>query len=193
MAREIEAKIKVADLRPLRLRLGGLGAAREGAYRERNWVLDDGGETLRQGGRLFRVRSLGGAGGIVTVKVPAPGRGFKTREELETMVDSAEGFLGQMRLLGYRVRWIYDKRREAWTWRGAAIALDSLPEMGAFVEIEGEEGVIRDACSRLGLDPADHIDDSYLGLWEKYLARRGEPKRDMVFAAGAAHEGNGGK
>ena len=182
MAVETEAKIKVASLEEIRKRLRELGASNEGGSKERNWVLDDSSGSLASWGFLLRVRSLGDDAAILTVKRPLEGGGFKTREEVETVVDSAVDLFRQLEMLGYEVRWIYEKYRQTWLWRNCVLALDECPEIGFFVEVEGEPDDIRAVCADLGLDTDDHIEDNYLTLWEKYLDGRGEPRRNMVFS-----------
>lgn len=181
MAREIEAKIKVDGFDRLRDRLDRLGAAYEGEGLERNWILDDPQGRLHAGGTLLRVRNNGDAGAILTVKRKIEGSEFKTREEVESMVDSTEDLLRQLELVGFHIVWIYEKYRQTWLWRDCIVTLDELPEIGCYVEIEGAPDMIRAAASELGLDVGAHIDDNYLGLWQKHLAARGEKTRNMVF------------
>lgn len=182
MAREIEAKIRVPDLTAIHARLLGLGASDEGVVFERNWIFDDANNSLAGRGVLLRVRSHGGAGGILTVKHRVDGGAFKTREEVESMFDSTDDLLRQLEMLGYHIGWIYEKRRRTMLWRDCVFALDECPEIGSFVEIEGNEDSIRDACGKVGLDPESHIDDNYLGLWRKHLEANGEQPRHMTFA-----------
>lgn len=182
MGRETEAKIQVDDLGALHGKLLSLGAADEGEAFERNWVFDDAAGALERRGVLLRLRTHDeGANGILTVKRAVESGAFKTREEVESMVDSAGDLLRQFEILGYRVAWIYEKRRRTMLWRGCVFALDECPEIGGFIEIEGDEKGIRDACAALGLDPGGHIQDSYLGLWRKHLAARREAPRHMTF------------
>lgn len=182
MAVEREAKLKLANPEAARRRLAELGAEDEGVVTERNWVLDDAAGGLRARGTLLRVRNFGDAAGIVTVKLPLDAGGrFKVREEIETATDSCEDALRQLFALGFQISRIYEKRRHTWLWRKCLVCLDECPEIGFFLEVEGEESDIRDVCSDLGLDPANHIEDNYLMLWEKHLAARGEPVRNMVF------------
>lgn len=183
MATETEAKIKVADLAPIAQRLRSLGAVDEGTVLEKNCVLDRPGDELMHGGVLLRVRNVGGPGGILTVKRRAEGGQFKTREEVECMVDSSHDLLQQLEMVGFRVKWIYEKRRGTWLWHDCVLALDECPEIGCFVEIEGEADNICRVAADIGLDPDKHIDDNYLGLWQKHLAARGEDPRHMVFPA----------
>ena len=182
MPQECEAKLKVDDLDALRNKLASLGAANEGDCLERNWVLDDASGSLRQRGVLLRVRNMGGAGGVLTVKQPLEGGAFKTREETETMVDSTADLLRQFEILGYRVAWIYEKYRQIWLWSDCVIALDECPEIGSYIEIEGAPDKIRHAALDLGLNPEHHIPDTYLGLWMRHLGKRGGGRRDMLFS-----------
>ncbi len=181
MALEVEAKIRVDDLVGIRERLNRLGAVNEGLARDVNWVFNSADGSLARSGVLLRLRSLGDPGGIVTVKRPVDGGDFKTREEVECMVDSSEDFLKQLEMLGYVLDWIYERRRQTWLWRDCVLALDEMPELGCFVEIEGDAEKIREVCAELGLDPQAHIDDNYLTLWKKHLEVRGEKKRNMLF------------
>lgn len=187
MAREIEAKIKVDNFERLRARLDHLGAANEGDCLERNWVLDDAEGNLRNSDTLLRVRNNGGVDGILTVKRRISGGEFKTREEVESMVDSTDDLLQQLEMIGYKATWIYEKIRQTWLWRDCVVTLDELPELGCYVEIEGTPEKIRGVASELGLDADQHIDDNYLGLWIKHLESRGEDHRNMIFPADAAH------
>lgn len=182
MAREIEAKLKVDNLDIIRRRLDELGAANEGECLERNWVLDTPEQSLRKTGRLLRVRTMGGPSAVLTVKHSVEGGEFKTREEVESMVDSADDLLRQLEMIGFGTTWIYEKRRQTWLWRDCVLALDELPEIGYFVEIEGAPEKIYAVANELGLDAGQHIDDNYLGLWMKHLRARGEAPRNMIFA-----------
>ena len=188
MAREVEAKIKIDNFDALRARLDKLGASYEGECLERNWIFDTHKELLRKRGVLLRVRNTGGAEAEFTVKRKIDGGEFKTREEIESMVDSTDDLLRQMEMLGYHIIWIYEKFRQTWIWRDCMITLDECPEMGCFVEIEGTPDRIRGAAAELGLDTRDHIDDNYIGLWLKYLEARGEKPRNMVFSQDAVRQ-----
>ncbi len=183
MAKEIEAKIKIDNIVELRTQLNNVGASLEGTANEKNWVFDDESGSLAKCGFLLRVRNLGDTGCILTVKRPTEGgEGFKAREEVETVVDSTRDLLKQIEMLGYKVRWIYEKRRQTWLWRDCVISVDECPEIGDYIEIEGFPDAIRTVCADLGLNPDDHVDDNYLTLWQKHLAAHGEPERDMMFA-----------
>lgn len=188
MAVEREAKIRVRDLDAVRTRLRERGGVDEGEVLERNWVLDRHDESLYEDDVLLRVRCNGGRGGVLTVKCRLDDEGgFKCREEVETEVDSTDDLLRQLEMVGFAVRWIYEKRRSTWRFQECVIALDVLPEMGGFVEIEGDAEKIRGAALELGLNPEDHLDENYLSLWKRHLADRGEQRRHMIFTDNEEH------
>ena len=178
---EIETKFAVPDLDAVRGRLAGAGAVRIGGGLERNWILDDAEGSLFRRRILFRLRDEGERGSVLTVKKPAREGKFKTREEVNAAVESVGKLLAQMEMLGYRTKWRYEKRRETWRWLDCLVCLDECPEIGAFVEIEGEPPAIRAAAAGLGLDLESHIDDNYLDLWQNHLDALGQPRRDMGF------------
>lgn len=183
MAIECEAKIKVDDLDDVKRRLERLGGVNEGEVYERNWVLDRPDDALFREGTVLRVRNTGDVGGVLTVKHRAEGGPFKTREEVECMVDSIDDLLRQLEMVGFGVKWLYEKHRATWLWHDCVLALDECPELGCFVEIEGTPERIREVAVDLGLDPEKHIDAGYLTLWRDYLRERGEEPRHMVFPA----------
>lgn len=182
MAIECEAKLRVDDLEDVRSRLEKLGGVHEGEVLERNWVLDRPDGALLREGTLLRVRNTGGPGGVLTVKHKSEGGEFKTREEVESMVDSTDDLLRQMEMVGFHIKWVYEKFRGTWIWQDCVLALDECPELGCFVEIEGTPETIKKAATDLGLNPGGHIDESYLDLWRRHLRARGEEERHMVFS-----------
>jgi predicted adenylyl cyclase CyaB len=182
MATECEAKLRVDDLAPIRARLEQLGGGDKGDAFERNWVLDRPDNSLLHDGTLLRVRNTGGAGGILTVKRKSRGGEFKTREEVESTVDSTETLVRQLEMIGFRVAWIYEKFRATWLWQDCVVSLDECPEMGCFVEIEGAPENIRKTAADLGLDPEQHLAESYPELWRNRLREKGEKPRHMIFS-----------
>ncbi len=182
---ERECKIRVADQDALKARMKACNAQSLGRVYERNWVLDTEKHELHARQMLLRLRSADNEkGGILTVKRPALNSRFKTREEIEIHVDSISGAKTLLAALGYEPRWYYEKYREYWRYKGCVIALDELPEIGNFIEVEGPaDHAIRLVLEDLELDPEDHIDLNYLGLFEQFCQSKGEPLRDMRFQA----------
>ncbi len=178
---EIEVKIPVSDLAPIRERLRSAGArplAPE--HDESNVLFDDPERRLSGSGRTVRLRRANGRA-ILTYKGAARFEsGARVREERETEVSDAEEAVAILAGLGLSPRFRYDKRREEWTCEGAVVALDTTP-IGRFVEIEGDPPTIRRVVARLGLDASESVPYSYAELYAR--RRKDEPSLppDMVF------------
>lgn len=178
---EIEVKIPVSDLDPIRERLRSAGArplAPE--HDESNVLFDDPERKLSASGRTVRLRRANGRA-ILTYKGAARfENGARVREERETEVSDAGEAAAILAGLGLSPRFRYDKRREEWSCEGAVVALDTTP-IGRFVEIEGDPPTIRRVVARLGLDASESVPYSYAELYAR--RRKDEPSLppDMVF------------
>jgi adenylate cyclase class 2 len=163
--REVELKIRVASLDPLRARLRSLGAAPGERGHETNLVFDDAAGSLKSTGRLLRLRQDRRC--RLTFKAPVAERvgeeGLKVRREVEIEVSNAENTREILEGLGYRVAAGNEKEREIWTHADTLVCLDEF-DFGLFVEIEGSPASIRRTAADLGLDPAQGITASYLDL-----------------------------
>jgi len=110
----------------------------------------------------------------ITYKGPLLDEGSKTRAEHETEVADPEAAAGILSGLGFEPAATVEKRREFWAYDGFTVTLDAVDGLGEFVEVErsvADEGAIEavrddalDALDRLGLDGAEQIRTSYLGL-----------------------------
>lgn len=161
---EIELKIEVPHLDPVRRRLEQLGALCAGQVEEDNvyFDLDD---TLRGRGESLRLRRDRDI--RLTWKGPSDYRkGVVHREELEIHVDDLEATWAILQRLGFDATDRLAKHRETWTLLGAVVALDELT-FGCFVEIEGSPSGIREIARQLELNPADGIAHSYRRLQEE--------------------------
>ena len=166
MATEIEVKFPLRDRSELVRKLTDLGATR--LYPETfedNIVLD-------RRGALLRVRKFGRYA-IATYKGPAMfDSGVKTREEVQTGVESFELAIQLFDSLGFKPTFRYQKFREVWRVRDVEVVLDRTP-IGDYFEIEGPMDVIRAVAGELGMN----VDQ---GLWQTYAdlyrqARRTRP------------------
>jgi predicted adenylyl cyclase CyaB len=152
---ETEQKYRLtgeAELDRLRARLALLRATHLGAHHEENFILDDRAGSIRDGGRVLRLRRLdGGPGGVLTYKGPADYTGgIKSRDEREVTVDDVDGAAAVFAGLGYRVALTYAKERDEWRLGGTTIALDRLI-FGTFCEIEGPPADLPTLSAQLGL------------------------------------------
>src|SRR3954454_2374749 len=149
MATEIEIKFPLRDRGELVRKLTDLGAQR--LYPETfedNIVLDRRGE-LRTRGSLLRVRKFGRYA-IATYKGPAMfDSGVKSREEVQTGVESFELAIQLFDSLGFKPVFRYQKFREVWRIRDVEVVLDRTP-IGDYFEIEGPIDVIRSVHWQLG-------------------------------------------
>ncbi len=102
--------------------------------------------------------------------------GVLSRTELEVTVSDAEAVRQMLEALGFVQSAIYEKYRRVYELGGCEIMLDELP-YGDFVEIEGPDTIsIRAMTHRLGLKIEHAVEQSYLGIFERYcIGRRLDP------------------
>jgi len=210
MAREIEIKLRVRDLRGFRRALARLGvpssAGRSGRVREQNILFDTAAKRLKKRGELLRIRTESraapgkgkkrGKQALLTFKGPVGGRrkggggsgAHKVREELELLVSDGQALGSILEGLGMRPLFRYEKFRtkyrlpKAQRWaKDLVIDLDETP-IGTFVELEGPAGAIDRAAAALGFTKADYIVANYFVLYLAECRRRGQEPGDMLFA-----------
>ncbi|OYR59461.1 class IV adenylate cyclase [Halorubrum halodurans] len=184
---EVEIKVP-ADLETVRDRLRELDADPGETRRQRDVYYDaphrefaETDEALRirrettiDGGDTHRDASTDGEAVRLTYKGPLLDGDSKTRTEHETDVADGDELAGVLDGLGFDPAATVEKRREYWRFEEFTVALDAVEGVGEFVEIEREvdaEDAIdptREAAigtlARLGLDAADQVRTSYLGL-----------------------------
>lgn len=188
MALEVEIKLRLPDLEPLRRRLTGLGFGvhHERAF-ERNLVFNT------EPGTLLRLRDFDGRN-ILTYKGPAAPGPHKSREEIEVEVSDAAGLREILDRLGYRPVFIYEKyrteyRRPAET---GIVMLDETP-IGDFLEVEGEPAWIDRTAADLGFARSDYVTSSYGTLFAEYRQRTPGAPANMVFPADPGFESPGAR
>lgn len=181
MPREIEAKFPLENRRKIVAKLEEAGAER--LYPETfedNIILDRRGE-LRTRGALLRVRQFGRYT-IVTFKGPASfSGGVKSREEVQTGIESFDRAIALLDALGYRPTFRYQKMREVWRFRESEIVLDKTP-IGDFMEIEGAEDEIAVITEMLGLEMGSALRSSYADLYRRERRVRADLPENMVFS-----------
>jgi adenylate cyclase class 2 len=167
MPTELEAKIKVDDLAPIRNRLQSAGARPIGQYHETNRFYDTEAQTLRREDRGLRLRA---SRNVQTEEVicsltykgsrqPGP---FKQREEIELVLNDPAAAELLLERLGFNRTLIFEKERESWQLNDCRVEMDEVAELGCFVEVEGpEEEAIHAILKTLGLEKALLIRESY--------------------------------
>jgi adenylate cyclase class 2 len=182
MAQEIEVKFPLRDRRNLVDRIVAIGG--EQLYPETfedNIVLDRRGE-LRTKGCLLRVRKFGRYT-LVTYKGPTSmDGGVKTREEVQTGIESFEGAISLFDSLGYKPVFRYQKFREVWRLKGAEVVLDRTP-IGDYFEVEGGLEDIRSLISELGLNMEESVRATYADLYRQARRTRADLPEHMLFSA----------
>ncbi|MBV9493386.1 MAG: class IV adenylate cyclase [Acidobacteria bacterium] len=180
MAQEIEVKFLLRDRNELTRKLQELGAQR--LYPETfedNIVLDRRGE-LRTKGALLRVRKFGKYA-LATFKGPmAIEGGIKSREEVQTGVESFELAIQLFDSLGYKPVFRYQKYREVWRVHDAEVVIDRTP-IGDYFEIEGPMDQIRTIAGDLGMNMEHALRQSYADLYRQARRTRADLPEHMVF------------
>ena len=180
MATETEAKLKVESHDEIMARLREAGASFAGEQLHTDIYFDDGGRSLMKSDKCLRLRISSGAGKekfCLTYKGPKQSADYKKRDELETEVEDADVVEELLIALGYEKTLAFEKRRRLWHLGDCEVALDEVPALGSFVEIEGRDSaVIADVQRKLGLAHQPHIYQSYAAL----IAEKSYPGRSGV-------------
>lgn len=185
MALEIEIKLKVEDLQPIAEKLKQLGAKFEGDFLQKDSYYDDAQDSLVKSDRCLRIRKhINHIGEAIelTYKGARENHRFKSRREIGLRVDKAEELASLFEQLGYKEMLTFEKKRSLWEFQGCKVALDELPLLGKFVEIEGpDDNVIEQVQKDLGLVNLKHIPASYAHLMEDAVAKAGLKTRNISF------------
>ena len=180
MPHEIEVKFALRDRNELVRKLHEIGAQR--LYPETfedNIVLDRRGD-LKTKGALLRVRKFGKYS-IATYKGPMSiDGGVKTREEVQTGVESFELAIQLFDALGFKPVFRYQKFREVWRLRESEVVLDRTP-IGDYFEIEGPMEMIRAIAAELGMSMDQAIRQTYADLYRQARRTRSDLGENMVF------------
>ncbi len=192
---EVELKVR-ADHGRVREALADLGTSQVDAVEQVDTYYDHPGRDFAatdEALRLRRVRPLDGDGAEggaaegaaetrLTYKGPLVDETTKTREEFETGVADGSTAGTILERLDFTPAATVRKRRRRFERGAYTVTLDSVDELGEFVEVEREVSVsdegdgadsaavdrardeARDLLRALGLDPDDGIRTSYLGL-----------------------------
>jgi adenylate cyclase, class 2 len=171
MNMEIEAKLKVDSLEPVAQMLAQIGATAGGEVVQTDYYFDDAAGSLAKSDKALRMRKEVQEckeKTILAYKGPRENGQFKRRTEIQFGVDNAQQAIALLSSLGFEEAMVIQKRRMIWWLEGCEIALDELPHLGTFVEIEGpSEEIIAAVQAKLGLADAEHIKESYAILMQK--------------------------
>jgi adenylate cyclase class 2 len=173
---EVEVKVP-ADHDAVRERLAVVDAERVGAVEQVDTYYDAPHRSFAETDEALRIRAEhaedGEATYALTYKGPKVDADSKTREEHESAVGDPGAVDAALRALGFEPAATVEKHRERFRLDGVTVTVDDVRDVGTFVEAEREAGgddvaVAREAAFAvlrdLGLDPADQVRTSYLGL-----------------------------
>ncbi|WP_226481851.1 class IV adenylate cyclase [Natrinema amylolyticum] len=174
---EVEVKVP-ADLAAVRERLDALEARPLGTVVQVDTYYDAPHREFAETDEALRIRSERPEDGAdetrVTYKGPLVDDESKTREEVETAVADHDKTDAILTNLGFEAAATVRKERERFALDGYTVTLDSVDDVGEYVEVETDvedkaaleaarEGAY-DVLERLHLDPDDQLRTSYLGL-----------------------------
>ena len=171
MCTEIEAKLKVDSLPAIEHKLTSLGAEFQAEQLQIDCFFDDVNSTLTKGDRCLRLRKqmVGKSESLfLTYKGAKERSNLKKRQEIELEIKDADSVRKLLSALGYEQSLVVEKKRRLWKLGDCEVALDQLPLLGDFVEIEGpDEEKIATVQKSLGLTDLAHILESYASLVAK--------------------------
>ncbi len=183
MCTEIEAKLKVDSLPEIKRKLTELGAEFLEEQLQTDYYFDDANRTLIKADECLRLRrQLTGDDEKVflTYKGAREKGKFKKRQEIEIEVGDADSAQRLLSVLGYEKSLVFEKKRRVYRLDQCEVALDELPLLGTFVEIEGpDDKKIADVQKKLGLENLPHISESYATLMEEKLHQLGKSEREV--------------
>lgn len=192
MAKEVEIKFSVADLRALvrKLRAAGFRIITRRTH-EMNTLYDLPGGVLRRRKELLRIRKYGSTWTVTHKSGKKAGR-HSSRVELETKVDDGKKLDAILRALGYVPTFRYEKFRAEWVETRLArdkgkhgkgiIVVDETP-IGNFCEVEGPPRWIDAAAKKLGVTSKDYITKNYATLFAEWKQSTKNPASEMTFKA----------
>ena len=173
MCIEIEAKLKVDSLSEVEHKLGDLGARFLGEQQQTDYFFDDVNATLISADKCLRLRTQiveKSESYFLTYKGAKEKSNLKRRQEIESGINDADSIYKLLQALGYEQVLIVEKKRRLWQLGNCEVALDHLPLLGDFVEIEGPgEEEITNVQNSLGLTDLPHISKSYASLLKEQL------------------------
>ncbi len=173
MCVEIEAKLKVDSLTDVEHKLKELGAEFIAEQSQIDIQFDDVNSSLITTDRCLRLRRQSAGDNVrvfLTYKGAKEKSDFKKRQEIEIEIDSVEKTQRLLHALGYQEILVVEKKRRLWQLGKCEVALDQLPQLGHFVEIEGPDSeTIAEVQKRLGLAHVPSIMKSYPQIVQEHL------------------------
>lgn len=136
MAEEVEVKAR-AELGKVRRKLAELGAELVGVEEQEDVYFEHPCRSLLAGDEALRLRVAGGKAEL-TYKGPRKPGCVKSRLEISVSVSDAAAARALLELMGFREAVIVRKKRELYRLGNVEVALDTVEELGTFVELESK-------------------------------------------------------
>ena len=178
MCIEVEAKLKVDSLSKIEQKLAELGARFVGEQLQTDYFFDDTKSMLIKEDKCLRLRrQLVGKNErcFLTYKGAQKKSNLKKRQEIEFEIIDSDSAHKLLLALGYKQVLVSEKKRRLWQFGDCYVALDTLPLLGDFVEIEGpDEEKIAHVKNNLGLTDVPHILKSYASMLSEQLQQLGQ-------------------
>jgi predicted adenylyl cyclase CyaB len=190
MPLEIEVKLKVENHEAVREQLRATGAEYVGKVRETNIFFDRPDGSLRKSDWGLRVRFTTSADepvpkALLTLKGPRQAAGLRAREAFDLTLTPHDQIVPLLLALGFQQRLLFEKDRESWRMDACLVELDTLPQLGKFIEIEGpSEERVRSVQSKIGLDTIPPVQPGYSQMVSTLLA--GHADKSLIFSAGSS-------
>lgn len=172
---ETETKHRALDIVAVRQRLIDAGFRESGMKSQRDEYFDDAQRTLAAADYVVRLRAEGGEAEI-GFKGPRHhgASGEQSRFEIEVPIGSADSVRAALDSQEMNPTWFFEKRRVEFTRAaGEMVVLDEIPEMGWFVEIEGDSSFISDTRAVLTDCLGEPEWDNYAELFRAHKVRQG--------------------
>jgi adenylate cyclase class 2 len=132
---EIEIKAPCPDLDAVEGELLRGGARRVGNLRQTDVYYAHPARDFAATDEALRIRK-DEAGRVITYKGPKVDAQTKTREEIEVGLSDADAMARILERLGFRAAVTVSKARTEYEYKGAIVALDTVEDLGTYVEVE---------------------------------------------------------
>ncbi len=168
MSHEIEAKIEVDGFESVAAVLQSLcGDCLHEIHQVDTYFVDAAGLLAKNdcGLRIRRQWIDGQHSAFVTFKGAKVGGPYKSRPEFETGIDNAEMTRKIFESLGYEKRITVEKKRTVWHLDDCEVCLDEVPQLGCFVEVEGDsDAAIAGVLEKLNLQNEPVLKRGYASM-----------------------------
>lgn len=178
---EVEIKVKVKNRVKLEQLLCELGFTKGALIREEDLYFDTVEDFIRKNDHALRLRSSenmisGENHHFITYKGPKLDQISMTRKELETKIGDAKVMKELLNALGYVKMYSVIKTRQYFTLEEMNACIDSVNDLGEFLELEMVVSEEERACAlahivefleKIGYDKEEIIRTSYLSMLQK--------------------------